>query len=414
MRYISNKININEKSTLLQFIKQEWIILIVLCFGISYFYFPYNMYVMILLYPILFIKSYFLKYVDVPFILLMLFSIFYVIFGCLAASIKVQGLDNAGGVVYYLLYPCLFYWIGAYFFNKYQNSDIRIFLLLILIISYALRAILLIVFDMRNGEIISESRKIEFDIYGNEISVMNATLYGLILSIPISGIGMFFIGCERNIEKVFKCFFIVLSVLAVIATIHLQNRGGLFVVFSCTIVSFFYFIRGKFLNNITVILIIAFSILCMNTELKTTVYDAFSQRNQQLDANVEGGGGRFIRWSWGVQNLVEFPFGYDNEVTKARNTQAHNLWLDSGRIAGVIPMFILIFFTLISLKNFFLILKIKKIQPLLLCLLLNLNISFFLSSLIEPVIEGYFIHFLFYIMLFGAQNGIIRNTFIAN
>lgn len=97
-----------------------------------------------------------------------------------------------------------------------------------------------------------------------------------------------------------------------------------------------------------------------------------------------------------IKNIPKQPFGNMDMYW------AHNLWLDVARVAGIIPMVILIIFTIMTfIRGTSFIRTYRKSDPDMMALtfgvLVVLNISFFL----EPVIEASPQNFMIYALLMG-------------
>jgi len=117
--------------------------------------------------------------------------------------------------------------------------------------------------------------------------------------------------------------------------------------------------------------------------------------------NVASAGGRSQRWGKALENIFTKPMGWSrNEFGFA-----HNLWLDTAMIGGIMPMIFLFFF---SMKSFFDIKKAINLRPKELtfnALILVYSLSLFLVFFVEPILVGYFNLFSMFCIFMGVIAG---------
>lgn len=106
---------------------------------------------------------------------------------------------------------------------------------------------------------------------------------------------------------------------------------------------------------------------------------------------------RLDRFFEGIESLFVHPFGGGSEIY-----YYHNMWLDIGRIAGIIPVILMILYTLIGLFHTFRIFCCKKIDTMTRYMILSLYIGLLSNFFVEPAMEGMYNIVLTWMLLNGA------------
>lgn len=101
-----------------------------------------------------------------------------------------------------------------------------------------------------------------------------------------------------------------------------------------------------------------------------------------------------------VKNLFFNTFGWQGRF-------AYNLWLDIARVSGIYALIPFLIATFINIKKCFKL--FVGTDSVLGILLVGLNVSFFVSSIVEPVIEGSIFYFSLYMLLWGITSAITKN-----
>jgi len=385
-------------------IRKEWLILIILFMGISGLLGSrWSLYILISLYPILFNKSQFKKYCDSTFFLFLLFSISYaIIFYINSNSVDV----GIGKLFYYSLYPPVFYLVGAYFVEKWHSEKYLSMILLIVIIGYSFLYLNNALQDAFKYELVNYSRT--FRANTND-TVLGYSFQGIRASLSIAGIGLLFVPTIDSIEKRFKFVYVILGCIGIFVVAHYINRTGLVIACCCIFFVICKLIKKKstllifFITSILVVLLINYLSQLFNLH---QFVDAYQSRENNSDYNFASFGGRNVRWFWVIENIFSHPFG---GIVNYRYGYAHNLWLDSARIAGIIPFSFLCIASIISLIKAIKVIFNKKTPLFFSCLLVALNTAFFLQCFVEPIIEADFMFFCLYVMFFGMQNHLSIN-----
>lgn len=385
------------------FLHKEWFFFLILMIFISNILETLGMYLGLLLVPLILNRTNFFHHIDTSFVCLFLFSISYVI--------SLYGNDLFGEakafIIFYLVYPCIFYVIGRYLITKWYEQ--KYLILLIVIISFAIPSIIIVINDIINNGYINSARLIEND----KGEFLSATLHGVKFSLGISCIGLIFAPTENLIEKKYRIVFIVFGFICLFCNIHFLNRTGLIIAATVIVMTLisrsFYF---GFKNNFAVLFVL--SILFFSffySSLGSQVLMGFSDRQEeQIYESVAGGRGS--RWSQGIDLIIKNPFGGGNFLYGDRY-YSHNFWLDIGVMGGIIPFFLMVIFVIINFnKNRLLIKHLFKSSFFYGTILLIINIAFILTFFVEPILEGNPQYVFAYFMFMGMNSISYKNILI--
>lgn len=102
----------------------------------------------------------------------------------------------------------------------------------------------------------------------------------------------------------------------------------------------------------------------------------------------------------GIRGLYLHPFGGQKSVY-----YRHNLWLDIGRVAGIIPVIVMIIYTLLAYKNASLVLRNDATNIEVKVIVLPLYIAFLIALSLEPILEGVLNFFLAFCLINGMVEG---------
>ena len=115
-------------SSIKQAIYKEWFLLLIICVGVSMLWGGYSYYLLILLPPMILIKSHNTFKLDKLLVYILGFSVSYVFF------LYLKGFTvGPAYTIYCLFYPSIFYLVGKYLGNKYDKNIILLFLLIIFV-----------------------------------------------------------------------------------------------------------------------------------------------------------------------------------------------------------------------------------------------------------------------------------------
>ena len=342
---------------------------------------------------LLFIVTPVKRYFDSIAILLIVFSISYVLF---MPSFEIADAARL------LVGPVVLYIYGRYTVHRANYSpSILTNSIILMIVCISFPVWWAVVKNMLSGNIISAT-SIEgarwLTTWGQS-NMAAATTYGVIASFGLCGLGYFLM--SKNKFKRFDSIALLLcSFLSLLITTYLINRSGLVILVLTTLLAILYGLKGfprkTLLLLLPVVVILIYVLSHINMGEAGEIVEAYSERS-----SITEGGDRTWRWVDALGRLFTSPLGWSNEDIY---TYVHNMWLDIARVSGIIPF---VFFTTATIKivNTNISLFNMKNSELSLLLVL-LFASVFLSYMIEPVIEAN----IFYLMIFTWIWGIEREV----
>lgn len=221
-----------------------------------------------------------------------------------------------------------------------------------------------------------------------------------------------------------KVILSVLMVYVAVASVLTASRTNLILIFlSAILTALFTFsyqfsahipkkplTRKKLIAIFIVVLAIVWAVVQYGDAITSWLeMSALANRLSTNDSRLQiSNDGRWFFWSETIKMLLKNPMGNPSTF------YAHNLFLDVGRVSGIIPMILLIWFFIRLTKNWWIIIR-KKTQ-------LDFETKrtffvafsiFFIAFMIEPVLEGRpseFIAFMFFAGVINAYGRKYRNT----
>lgn len=326
---------------------------------------------------------------------------FIILFSCSYCLILLfHNIDNLANFISYLVCPTLFYCYGRYIVDKTGGdiNNITIFLCFsVLLFSFVLH--ISAILDILQNGFINTTRT--FPIWGSVSGrgTLSATIYGLVASLGLVGLPLFFV--KTKLKPIIKFTFLLIAVLSLITVIHLINRTGIIVLLLCLAAIIFYKNNGNIFQLIIICSVIfVIIILLLHFQIiNQDISNAYLERNEGI-SSVDTAGGRTDKWIIGINNLFRYPFGWSEE--KLQYGYAHNMWIDIARVSGILPF---AFFCIATILSYFDLLKLLKYREQTLTpLILGLNVCFFFSSFVEPIIDALPLYLYLYIMLWGMQH----------
>lgn len=289
-----------------------------------------------------------------------------------------------------LLAPTAFYRLGRFLMKTIQVETQRQTMLIYIIGIYLLPLFLLTAQDMALTGLVNDTRQMLLDLGEDSL---NATMYGLMASMGIGGIGAIF-AKQQNIWL--KVGFIFVAVLSLLSVIHLVNRTGVVICFVCLFVGLVLSTRMN-LSKILLLLLAFFVVGVFMAELggvESDVSEAYADRDDRNDANSTNAGGRTELWLDAIGNLFVSPLGWKLK------RYAHNMWLDIARAAGWLAFFPFVKATIVYTIKFKPILK-NATKDNTLLILLCINVAMLLNAFVEPVIDGSPLFFSLLMLVWG-------------
>lgn len=325
-------------------------------------------------------------------IFLILFGITYVFFASFNVEIRVPT------IYAFTLLPLIIFKIGKLIIELLRTEkNIVLFMTLTLIALSFIFLYSVIGTYLNDGIIGSRTAEIRFNSRTEAVSELNATLVSLHIVPLMSFIPLYFF---QRTGELTKFFFLgsILTILAIMVTSLLASRSPIVILAILLLLNFYYGFRK--VNNYSKAVIFSLFFLIIysvsvfdfsNFELTSILYE------RMVSDDFSEAGSRTGMWLLGIENVFKFPFGGE----RLKINYFHNLWLDLRHIAGVIPMFLLIIISLMFNFSAVRIYNSKIFSTEFKAFVNSVYISLFLMMFIEPVIEGSFVFFLYYIFIGG-------------
>ena len=300
----------------------------------------------------------------------------------------------------YLLAPNAFYFWGKYVI-KCSNSKMTIInFILFVLIFFALNTYILTIRDIIDVGLVNPYRGMLRT--GDTEVVMPATLFGLNVSLGLAGLAIF-LSHLRTVRKTLSYLFLIVLVFSLMTTIHLINRTGIIVFIACTLIVYLYNFSSKksvmgYIIGILLFVFIVYLLFSNYIDGGSEALEAYATRETVEDGSLSDFGNRGWRWIDALQKIFTRPLGWSGTVPY---NYAHNLWLDVAMLCGIIPFMFLMFATVRSIKQLFILRNIKK--DTVVAAFIALYVCFFLTSFVEPVMVGFDVYFYLFCMLWGMQ-----------
>lgn len=321
--------------------------------------------------------------------ILYLFSVSYWVFGA----------SDLRGFEYYVLTPLLVFmsgWVMCELFKDPQNDIKKVIYTMIL--GYGTHVFLNYITN------IGKPRWLLTDYFTG--SIRTATGSGVINTLIFSLIIVILLTEKKKSIKIISIICFCLSVLYALVLGTRTQIGILLVMSVIMLVLYFHEKKGgiwpiKFISTVIVLSGIIFLIYQNNLfdfrELieNSNLIARFDVGNELAESDERRIDGVFN----GLVSVIEHPFG-----GLSSTHYFHNMWFDIGRVAGILPMILMVIYSVLTMYHVYLIFRDKTydmcVRYLLMATYLGINFNMFF----EPVIEGIIGYFLEYILL----NGIVE------
>lgn len=317
-------------------------------------------------------------------IILFLFGLSYVLIGNFT-------IEN---ILLYVLLPVLFYACGKIIINEEEKCVDKI--VFALICGFGLHLAFNYFSNLNSDSVL---KRTVVDFFTKD--VQSATGAASLTLIPISLL-IYLLFDIKNKKSIFGFAAIILSVLYCVLIGTRTQLNILFILFIAFLL--FYAFNSKLKKRNEHILLIAavaiggfflayvFNMFGLKTFFDNSMLSyRFESTNTYLSDDE-----RFAMIGDGFISLFENPFG------GLKNSRYfHNMWLDIGRVSGVVPLFFMILFNISSLKKSYKIVRDKNIEIKYRGLVLGLVLGFLLNFFVEPILEGELLLFMLYCMFSG-------------
>ena len=369
--------------------RNNWIFLIIFAVGcIPSILHGYSMYLLILLFPIILLKS--SVRLTPPLVCSILFGVLYT-FPLYLHKVP----PTPSNAIFYLTYPALFYMIPTYLIRKFRNPESIFIVLIIAVTCIASWSVSVNIEDtLVSGQLVNFRRALSENLKDIQ-GVTSATNHNMMLSLAIGGVGMIFITAQNGLERRIKLFLIILSAFAIFSAFHLLNRTAIVLVgVSCIVALLVGGLTPRRMIAVifTVILLgIVFALFLDNSQWLTDVLNGFESREENSKFGMATGGGRDIRWLAALTQIPNHPLGADALYFMGQSTYAHNTWLDCAIQSGWLPFILLIYVTYDMVKNVFYYIRNKRISIFKRAYIAIIVSVMIMQLMVEPVIQGVYL-----------------------
>ncbi|MFC3797897.1 O-antigen ligase family protein [Cohnella sp. GCM10012308] len=306
----------------------------------------------------------------------------------------------------FVLFPVFLYIFGQRVAHGDLNFRKTIFYLVVILASYVAFGFASLLNTVKVFGSIDEASaflqgRYVISIWDNRL--ISATLLNTTVSLGLALLPiLFFKARGYQVSRKFKMFTLISFVLSFYTIMQLGNRTGLAIAVA-SVLTVWMFSEG--FNSRKAIRMFNFFILGM------ILWFLYNRNLLGLKEKWEGtllasrfedegifGDSRTTAWKEVFSGLFAHPMGNKETVISLR--YAHNLWLDVGYEAGIIPFVLLLIFTvftLLSLRTF-----VKSDQPVLFKkLFIAMFTAFFITFMMEPIMGGAFTYFTAFCFIAG-------------
>ena len=314
----------------------------------------------------------------------------------------------------YLIYPLLLYIFGLVIITRINNEKQIIYYLYAVIIGFSLFGVICVLYSIQiYGTVTGLVMRTATIPWTKETKLLGATGIGIYVSLGISLSGLLFIKTNLFIKALNALIFLP----SLYSSIVLANRAGLVIAVLSVILIYSTQMRlNSIKNNIKIaflfmvqciLLIFLFNKNVFNVKMMWLQSNAF-KRFTNMDLFNDP---RVMAWGEAFRGLFTNPLG--GKQAQLSLGYAHNLWLDVGWTTGLFPFVLLVFFTLMALKDYIKLLRSDDLSLYFKYLITAMLCGFFITFMVEPIIEAnvlFFCAFCFFSGILRSLNK--RNNFV--
>lgn len=310
----------------------------------------------------------------------------------------------------YIIMPISLYFVGEYVIKKEFHDKLAFYYTYLVLFSFFLFGIYSVGWTAYYGGFSDTFMNMRV-LYmpGSDVWV-NATNLGAYFTMGLSLLG-YIVTCEKgNGPKAVKLVSLLVFVLAAVSMLWIGNRTGMVVAIGSFLAAYYvtmfkisHPISNKIKANFAIILIILTAIYIVQSNffglgeilLESTLIKRISTEDP-----------RPVAWYTAIKGLYEYPLG-GRQASIALN-YVHNLWLDVGYVAGIIPFALLIAFSWLVVRNWLRLISSKTTPIGLKTFFTGVYVALLINFSFEPVFEGYFVHFTMFCFLAGVTRKYVR------
>ena len=192
--------------------------------------------------------------------------------------------------------------------------------------------------------------------------------------------------------------------IVLVCALHFVSRTAIVVAFVSVYIGAIYSFFSKETKGywIYILIIVVFSLF-----LKSGFWDMMELKNKTTELMT--GNGRLERMAYWMdeEGNIDSFYGvsdYNNKEYK----YAHNFWLDFIKLSGWMPGIALVLFSLLSLRDTWLVYKNKFISNNVKLVAVSMTMAIILSFSVEPVFEGSPHSIYAYFILCGIMSALVK------
>lgn len=326
-------------------------------------------------------------------IILILFGITYLIFASYNIQISISKIYS------FTLLPLIIFKIGKLSIGLFKTEKNIVLFLILSLFALSFLFIYSVLIDYINeGLKVTRIAEIKFRNRSADVLELNATLVGLHIVPLMSFMPLYFFQRTGELTK----YFLVgtfLTVSAIMVTTLIATRTPVIVLAILLLINFYFGLNKERKNNRKVLNLVLFFLLVYsvsvldfaNFELTSFLYDRL------VADDLTDAGSRKDMWLLGLENIFKYPFGGES----LNINYFHNLWLDLRHEAGIVPLMFLLILSLYFTYSCWKVVNFIMFSVQMKAFLGSVYLSLFLMMFMEPVIQGSFVFFLYYLFFGG-------------
>lgn len=259
----------------------------------------------------------------------------FVFFGYSNGNITIQMF------IYYTFASICCFGVGCRIVDFCRKQTEILYLFTIVIISLALPHVIVTLNDIFTVGLVNPDRVLStLSDQDSQRSVCQRTVE---ISLCIGSVAFFFMIPNNELEKKTKRLLFISAFICTLCALHYVSRTGVAIL--C--IGLFIGLLFKWGLSIKTCALIFVLLIFYHFIQSTQLFEVFDSRESDY-SNVSNVGLRTVRWEWGLEEIQRHPLG-STTYKNALHSNAHNFWIDYGKISGIIAFITLILFSVRNL-----------------------------------------------------------------
>lgn len=328
-------------------------------------------------------------------------SLWILIFGLSYALFNSQG-ENQGVqfLIIQAFFPFLFYLVGKFLIpNKVSNSMI-ISMIMVIAVLFSFTSLMSVGSSILRDGFVDVDRNVPNIWTGKEMLATSIASF-LAYNLLIPGI---LLANRKSFNWKVHLAFTLVYLLTLFCTFRLGSRMSIAITAVGILVGIILIISSQYvIENIRfisgLIVAVAAMLYFFPVDLDADYLSVLGERLQDKNASsISTAGNRTALWAEAWDKLFRYPLGWQSDH------YAHNVWLDIGRVAGVIPLILFLINNITVIRNLLGTFRVKNFKIGVATSFTLVFVSSFLVFFGEPVLEGSF----FVVTLYFLYQGIMK------